>query len=271
MHPSKSWQWDGGSVCTIPRPTLKQLSKIKTSSVLLFTPALFLLWHVRISSVYKACADSNLLYVRKPVGLYSCVQILTPSALESLFYISEWIRVSYEPTARKNRLLWTCMCACAYVYVCKYVLMGPLIKTLGVSAICQHWSIGWETDSSLCVRVCVCTCKFECVPWVFLASSAALCFMCMLFYMSLRHVTAVQVGLTHILCTHTCTCTHSRHCRNAVNDLFLHADQTQTSQSVKGEWSVEQMCWTHKHTHAHAHKKTCTSWFYSPLNRVSGS
>lgn len=38
--------------------------------------------------------------------------------------------------------------------------MGSLIKTLGVSAICQRWSIGWGTDGSLCV--CVYTCTIVC-------------------------------------------------------------------------------------------------------------
>lgn len=61
-------------------------------------------------------------------------------ALKRPSYIFKWIRMSCKST----------VCVC----VCKYVLMGPLIKTLGVSANCQHWSIGHETDSSLCVCMC---------------------------------------------------------------------------------------------------------------------
>lgn len=74
---------------------------------------------------------------------------------------------------KKKKSLFECvpMCLCVYarvcsyvcVCVCKYVLMGPLIKTPGVSAICQHWSIGQETDSSPCACECVRVLVLVCV------------------------------------------------------------------------------------------------------------
>lgn len=102
---------------------------------------------------------------------FKCV-LFFPAGLKRVSYISKWIGMCWTLGSEKKRSLFECvpMCLCVYarvcsyvcVCVCKYVLMGPLIKTPGVSAICQHWSIGQETDSSPCacecVRVLVCVC-----------------------------------------------------------------------------------------------------------------
>lgn len=111
------------------------------------------------------------------------------AVLKRASYISKWIGMRWtNGSKKKSWFKCVSMCLCAYAHirsyvcvcVCKYVLMGPLIKTPGVSAICQHWSIDQETDSSprACVRVCeservlVRACaKGECV---FLLSSGSL-------------------------------------------------------------------------------------------------
>lgn len=172
--------------------------KIKQSIIVLFAPALQILWHTKIPSLKKTCSDHNLLFDFVSLQVSSHAQILLPSASESPLCISEGIRICYESTATKKTVALNVCGMCICMHVCKYVLMGPLIKTLGVSAICQHWSIGCKTDSSLCVRVCV-HMPVKCVRWVFQAASKALSFVVMLYYMSLGHVTAVEVGLTHII------------------------------------------------------------------------
>lgn len=92
-----------------------------------------------------------------------------------------------------------CVRAHAHMYacMCKYVLMGPLIKTPGVSAICQHWSIGRETDSSLCACVCVCVhMRTSMSVSVFSASSRALCLVIILLVTQTCHT--CRNGISHL-------------------------------------------------------------------------
>lgn len=109
-----------------------------------------------------------------------------------------------------------CVCAC----VCKYVLMGPLIKTLGVSAICQHWSIIQETDSSLCA--CVCAHVFVCFHLQAELSAQ------WSFYLSLRHITVVEIGSTHA-CIHIHFTSQKRCEECKVLDKFIHTPRKKQS------------------------------------------
>lgn len=80
--------------------------------------------------------------------------------------------------------------------------MGSLIKTLGVSAICQHWSIGWGTDGSLCVFVYMCT--FMCDS--LFKQSPLLCDHVILPVGQKRCCCTWRINTsTHHMCTHTHT------------------------------------------------------------------
>lgn len=157
-------------------------------------------------------------------------------------YMALWEELmNWEP---EEYMLWICEC------VCLYVLMGPLIKTLGIcylSALIDRLG-EWQ----LSVWVCLCVCVDFALH--------ALCFMSCYFTCN------TVVGGILTLHSFPLACTQSHHFfflkkkeEKSVNVFFPAYSLKNTSQSprtfpqTKGGWSVGQifvvMCHMHSQTH----------------------